>query len=263
MAMDLEQRAAVWAKRQRRRIRLCTIGLAIVVACAGVVLVPQATGVRAHGLGASIVYHLIHPRFFEEFACPLCMAYATPTGEVQLTGCGVVNSHQDLKDTAPDDSTFVVIAYCTQHQYLTGSWAATGVYRDAMFQLNSDEAIGSPTPDQQQEIRRIAVEAMARGGQLLNRESAADLIRLGSWSGAKTLWVGYVINVLTIVGLFMGLWFGTRAAWDLRRTSRAKRGACLACGYELRGLAAGTSACPECGSAVGIRDAGENSPAQQ
>ncbi|MEK6703398.1 MAG: hypothetical protein AABZ53_14145 [Planctomycetota bacterium] len=39
---------------------------------------------------------------------------------------------------------------------------------------------------------------------------------------------------------------GALLIWSARRAAHAARGFCFACGYDLKGLAAGT-ACPECG----------------
>ncbi len=61
---------------------------------------------------------------------------------------------------------------------------------------------------------------------------------------------------------FVPLWplpllslLATAAAWraDAKYLRRARDGACLKCGYDRAGLAAGV-VCPECGAAAGVRN---------
>jgi hypothetical protein len=56
------------------------------------------------------------------------------------------------------------------------------------------------------------------------------------------VWPGFAIDVL-----FWGLvsWLLFFAPFTLRRVVRARRGRCVKCGYDMRGL----DACPECGAA--------------
>ena len=77
-------------------------------------------------------------------------------------------------------------------------------------------------------------------------------------SGFRFLW-GF--NYYALRGLhkvMVPLWFpallsllATAAAWraDAKYLRRAREGACLACGYDRAGLAAG-AVCPECGAAA-------------
>ena len=61
----------------------------------------------------------------------------------------------------------------------------------------------------------------------------------------RPLWPGLIANTLLHVLVFTALF--VLPGWLLRARRRAK-GACLACGYSLAGIAPG-SACPECGAA--------------
>lgn len=57
------------------------------------------------------------------------------------------------------------------------------------------------------------------------------------------LWPGFLLNS----GIFgIACWLPWFAALTIRRRLRMRTGLCLSCGYELKGLAAG-SPCPECG----------------
>ena len=57
------------------------------------------------------------------------------------------------------------------------------------------------------------------------------------------MWPGFLINTLLYACIPLAILFGPR---QIRRLSRRRRGACLRCGYDLRGLTDGL--CPECGS---------------
>ena len=64
----------------------------------------------------------------------------------------------------------------------------------------------------------------------------------------RPIWRGLIIN--TLIGA--ALWFGllTLGLWgwrSIRGTNRRLQGACVKCGYDLRGVTGGV--CPECGTA--------------
>lgn len=60
------------------------------------------------------------------------------------------------------------------------------------------------------------------------------------------LWPGFALNTLFYAAI---AWLLIRGPFALRRIIRAKRGCCVKCGYDLRGQAAASDRCPECGSA--------------
>lgn len=62
----------------------------------------------------------------------------------------------------------------------------------------------------------------------------------------EPIWPGIAVDVGVWSAAWWGLLFGPGRA---RQWSRARRGACAVCGYDLRGLAR----CPECGAAAGSR----------
>jgi hypothetical protein len=65
----------------------------------------------------------------------------------------------------------------------------------------------------------------------------------------RPLWPGFAVNGV-VWGAFAGLvrWLRTRTPRALRR----RRGQCERCGYDLRGLPAATTPCPECGHTARI-----------
>lgn len=65
------------------------------------------------------------------------------------------------------------------------------------------------------------------------------------------LWTGIVGDTLFYGAAWSGAW--TLVVWR-RRQRRERRGMCRACGYDLRGLAAGV-VCPECGRAATVSPA--------
>ncbi len=62
----------------------------------------------------------------------------------------------------------------------------------------------------------------------------------------RPLWFGFMIDTI-----FFGtiVWALLQASIALRRWRRRGKGACVRCGYDLKGLTAG-AACPECGAAA-------------
>lgn len=64
----------------------------------------------------------------------------------------------------------------------------------------------------------------------------------------RSLWPGFALNTLFYAGIAWGLW---QLPLALRRRKRNKKGLCVRCGYDLKGIAAG-AACPECGD-VAVR----------
>ncbi len=68
--------------------------------------------------------------------------------------------------------------------------------------------------------------------------------RMGPQSQSSHAYLGFPPWLLSLAGIVVG-WSPMRAAWILR--VRRRKGLCLSCGYELKGLAT----CPECGKAGG------------
>ncbi len=69
------------------------------------------------------------------------------------------------------------------------------------------------------------------------------------WLPTRPMWLGLLVDsavwgVVSLCMLSLGWW----VAVGRRQWSRRRRGACLACGYDLRGVA-GAVVCPECGAA--------------
>ena len=62
------------------------------------------------------------------------------------------------------------------------------------------------------------------------------------------IWPGFAINTVFYAAV---LWLVSLAPFTLRRVIRRKRGACIKCGYDLRGSSGGGGVCPECGVPTG------------
>lgn len=80
-------------------------------------------------------------------------------------------------------------------------------------------------------------------GQLLLYSSSSRVIPLAP------IWLGFTVDALfygAAWGVLLALVVGPGA---LRRALRRRRGRCLRCAYDLRGIPEG--ACPECGAAHG------------
>ena len=63
------------------------------------------------------------------------------------------------------------------------------------------------------------------------------------------LWPGFLMNTLFYALLLFVAW---RTPIFVRRTLRRRRGRCIRCGYDRRGLDP-HAACPECGASIGVR----------
>ncbi len=69
----------------------------------------------------------------------------------------------------------------------------------------------------------------------------------------RPIWFPFLANVAALSGVFVATCLGVTWLFHGRRIARRHRlGLCLACGYDLAGLAA-CGACPECGTGVGAR----------
>jgi hypothetical protein len=60
----------------------------------------------------------------------------------------------------------------------------------------------------------------------------------------RPLWPGFAINTMFYAAI---LWLLFAAPFAVRRRRRIKRGLCVACGYDLKGLPTAAQ-CPECGA---------------
>ena len=64
----------------------------------------------------------------------------------------------------------------------------------------------------------------------------------------RPFWPGFAINTIFYAAI---LWLLFAFTFALRRRMRAHRGRCVGCGYDLRGRAVESNACPECGVIAG------------
>lgn len=69
---------------------------------------------------------------------------------------------------------------------------------------------------------------------------------IGSFLPVLPLWPGALVNTIVYAAAVWCAWTGV--PW-LRTRRRRRRGACISCGYDLRGRDSG-AACPECGHAA-------------
>jgi hypothetical protein len=88
---------------------------------------------------------------------------------------------------------------------------------------------------------------LLRGGIFLTRRSAQteDVLPLSQASvlPLRPLWLGLLANTGFYGVILWAMWFMPGA---IRRELRRQRGACVRCGYDLRG--GGLTSCPECGT---------------
>ncbi len=93
------------------------------------------------------------------------------------------------------------------------------------------------------------LEGALTGGPGVRRRHAFEagslLGRSGGWLPLHPVWLGLVANAC-----FYGviLWSVSVVPGVIKRARRLRRGACVRCGYDLRGSAPGAP-CPECGNA--------------
>lgn len=102
----------------------------------------------------------------------------------------------------------------------------------------------------------IAGEKLLEGTYLDAEDSRsvfAPIQRGGSGVGVSIapthlLPLGLIANAAAFGLLFGGLCLLPRAVGFIRENCRRRSGRCVSCGYDRRGLLAGTAACPECGA---------------
>lgn len=118
-----------------------------------------------------------------------------------------------------------------------GSDTAFGVPMRAMWMQATCDFVGNTT----------ANEAL-QGGVMLRGQASArgnDFLALPYW----VIWRGFLVNTLFYGAL---LWLVCGGWRMMRSATRRRRGRCVRCNYDLRGRAAGSVVCPECGAtAVG------------
>jgi hypothetical protein len=78
-------------------------------------------------------------------------------------------------------------------------------------------------------------------------QASSASYRIGGILPLLPIWPGFAINTVFYAAV---LWMLFVAPFALRRWRRIRRGLCPKCGYDLRGAATDSAACPECGSAV-------------
>lgn len=126
-----------------------------------------------------------------------------------------------------------------------GDWRVPG--STIVSVLLVDVLTGWPMPA----WRNTRVFSDATGPVTLDDPGTLSTPPLDKWLGVGSflpvipLWPGALINTLVYAAAVWCVWTGV--PW-VRAKRRGRRGACLSCGYDLRGRAAGAP-CPECGSA--------------
>jgi hypothetical protein len=101
--------------------------------------------------------------------------------------------------------------------------------RDGSFMIGAATGHGAYSVPQS-----LGRSPKAEGGSFLWKDPVLPLL---------PLWPGFALDTAFYGTLTFLLW---SAPGVLRRRSRLRRGACPACGYDLRGNAGGR--CPECGA---------------
>lgn len=122
-------------------------------------------------------------------------------------------------------------------------------------------AIYEPWPVQQQAAPVMTMVPDGKGGMTLSAATPAgpQPLGVGMYGGSAGLGdaipvtpipAGLAINVAAFTAVWAMIWL---LAGTTRRAKRRRGGRCVACGYDMRGLAGG-AACPECGrGAVGTK----------
>jgi hypothetical protein len=135
-----------------------------------------------------------------------------------------------------------------------GTFARGGVPPEHIAS-GTDHGFGWPRPALWYRINGVSYFGVSARGRVLSRAAATDLdggylLRGSLQTRGYTFralpyhihWPGLITNTALFAILWFMLLFIPGAA---RRTLRQRRGRCLACGYDLRGLTA--DRCPECG----------------
>src|SRR6185503_16154436 len=89
-----------------------------------------------------------------------------------------------------------------------------------------------------------AITTNVSGGIALRGRLAAGPSRDAMVLPLRPVWPGFAANAIVFAAV---CWMLFVAPSVLRKALRTKRGLCPACGYDLRGNAAGSNVCPECG----------------
>ena len=254
-------RAKVWGRRQWVHLGLSVVGLGIFVACCVAVIGPQFEQ-KAHRHGVvewisarprlSIVLGdipLLPFMFFDVTIIGERLIVCTPDGIEDL---GDPDAHSgnlmDLWRPGEDRTAWNVTG--ARDQLPVGTWATTSIVHTITtspvpvpIALGLDIGPNPPTPAVG--VRAAFWDAMAQETQFAFPKAVPTLIAYGKWTGSTIVWSGYAINIATIAGLSLWLWFTPIVVRDAWRAWRRKPHMCAACGYDLRGLAA--NVCPECG----------------
>ncbi len=133
-----------------------------------------------------------------------------------------------------------------------GWWAPTSESVERKFFLHEREwtfGYRMSTPhDQYAEVLRAQL-ADAPRAPLPGSWMDAGLLANGISTKQRVVWWGYLVNAATVVGLGLMGWGGVGLGGAIVVMRRAKAGQCTKCRYDLSGLRADVTVCPECGAA--------------
>ncbi len=259
-------RASAWGKREWGHVALSVVGLVMVMWCSWMVVWPQWNGAAARrGIGGRIVNQFV--KSWNGIPC----FYSYPGGGGALMGACFLHRTADgfedqnpvpegraaVSSERPDegamDDWFVSM---TWQSWDDGWWATTLRTNEAFLTESLIEQV--PRPRQNGPFPED-VGAAVRWFAMTELRSAVDqrfptcdaeaLARDGVYRWSDVVWKGHAINVATVVGLGMWMWFTPVVVMDVVRWRRERRrGRCTKCMYDVRGLAG--SVCPECGETL-------------
>lgn len=248
----------VWTRRAKRRAWVCGVGAFLFSAGSFAVIAPQTHGFpHRHGLSGWIGAKLFRgaranvsrwssswvvvrtPRGFEDFG-----------DEVETIGRDALSASMNGADNA-------WLVQVRESGWNEGFWAATSIHNassaEVLFWTRTPQARqeGSITGDELAAIRRIAVKGVDQARFLEYPHGIPHLIAHGSWQESRPIFIGWVINATSIVGVMMLASTAPGVARDVCRHRRAvtllRDNRCGWCGYDIRGLAPEATVCPECG----------------